>query len=201
MGVLLSLDLPTGWIKRGSQPDSYEMGIAKGEGYKSKNAATIKSIDTAINGFGTLMQTCLAGNYVGKRIRMSGYVKTKDADTARLWLRIDAIDSTSQKDSVTSITLGLSNMHPITGTTDWKKYDIVMDVPSHASRLAFGGSLSHTGQMWFDNLAFKIVDNTVRTTSTIPDEWQKSKMTRKQFEENTRSRPPQLLPTNLDFEK
>lgn len=207
IGITASLsliDLPNGWIKRGSKPDAYEMGIAKGEGYNSKNAATIKSIDKAVDGFGTLMQNCLAGNYVGKRIRMSGYVKTKDVDSsAGLWLRVDAIDSTSEKDSVASIMLGLSDMPSIRGNTNWKKYEIVMDVPSHASRLAFGGALNHIGQMWFDNVAFEIVDNTILTTSTItiPDEGRKSKMTRQQFEENSRSRPSQPLPTNLEFEE
>src|ERR1017187_3860125 len=88
--TLFSFDLPTGWFKAGDKPNSYEMGIDKGAGKDGKNAATIKSIDKKIEGFGTLMQDRLPGKYLGKRIRMTGMLKTKDvSDWAGLWLRID----------------------------------------------------------------------------------------------------------------
>jgi hypothetical protein len=54
--ALLSFDLPAGWFAAGSKPKSYEMGIDKGAGQDGKNAATIKSIEKMIKGFGTLMQ-------------------------------------------------------------------------------------------------------------------------------------------------
>ena len=76
--TLLSFDLPTGWFKAGDKPNSYDMGIDKGAGQNGTNAATIKSIDKKIDGFGTLMQNCLPDNYIGKRVRMSGFLKTKD---------------------------------------------------------------------------------------------------------------------------
>ena len=172
IAALLSFDLPTGWFKAGSDPKSYEMGIDKGAGQNGKNAASIKSTDKKIKGFGTLMQDCLPDKYLGKRIRLSGLVKTKDViDWSGLWLRID------KKGSETS--LGFDNMHDgkkdrsIKGTTDWTKYEIVLDVPLEASNIAFGALLVGTGQIWFDNLAFEIVDNSIPTTgfgkeATIP---------------------------------
>lgn len=181
--VFLSFDLPTGWFKAGSDPKSYEMGIDKGAGQDGKNAATIKSIDKKINGFGTLMQDCLPDKYLGKRIRMSGLVKTRDvSDWAGLWLRID------QKGSPE--TLGFDNMHDgkkdrsIKGTTEWTKYEIVLDVPLNSSNIAYGALIGGTGQIWFDNLNFEIVDNTVATTGSGKDELM-----------------PNKEPVNLDFEK
>jgi hypothetical protein len=53
------------------------MGVDKGAGQDGKNAATIKSIEKSIKGFGTLMQNCLPGKYAGKRVRMSGFMKSK----------------------------------------------------------------------------------------------------------------------------
>src|SRR6185312_6905409 len=111
--------VPKGWHKAGSSPKSYVMGIDKGAGKDGKNAAAIKSIDKKINGFGTLMQSCLPDKYVGKRIRMSGLLKTRNvSDWSGLWLRID------QKGS--DETLGFDNMHDgndrsIKGTSDWTK--------------------------------------------------------------------------------
>ncbi|HKZ37163.1 MAG TPA: hypothetical protein VJ184_05905, partial [Chryseolinea sp.] len=141
----------------GSEPKSYDMGVDKGAGKDGKNAATIKSIAADIKGFGTLMQDFPPDNFLGKRIRMSGFVKTKDVTGwSGLWLRIDQKGSREP--------LGFDNMHDgkidrsIKGTTKWKKYDIVLDVPSEASNLAFGALLVGTGQIWFDNLKFEIVD-------------------------------------------
>ena len=167
MGVLLSFDLPIGWIKRGSDPDKYEMGIEKGVGQNSKNAATIKSIEKKIDGFGTLMQTCLPGKYLSKRVKMTGYMKSKDVlGWASFWMRVDRSDTTLQGDSVLRKTVSFDNMEDrsIKGTTDWKKYEIVLDVPTNASRISFGGMLIGTGQICFDNLNFEIFDNSVPVT-------------------------------------
>ena len=138
--ALFSFDLPTGWFIAGSEPKSYDMGVDKGAGKDGKNAATIKSIAADIKGFGTLMQDFPPDNFLGKRIRMSGFVKTKDVTGwSGLWLRIDQKGSREP--------LGFDNMHDgkidrsIKGTTKWKKYDIMLDVPSEASNIAFGALL------------------------------------------------------------
>ncbi len=172
--TLFSFDLPTGWFKAGSNPKSYDMGIDKGAGQDGKDVATIKSIDKMIDGFGTLMQTSSAQKYLGQRVRMTGFVKSKDVkEKAGLWFRVD------QENSKKS--LAFDNMYdrPVTGTTDWKKYEIVLDVPLNASKLAYGALLSGTGQIWFDSLNFEIVDSTISTTG------------RKENKE----------PVNLNFEK
>ena len=161
--TLFSFDLPTGWFKAGDKPSSYEMGLDKGAGRDGKNAATIKSIDKKIDGFGTLMQDCLPDKYLGKRVRMSGWVKTKDvSEWSGLWLRIDQKDSKAGR--------SFDNMHDgkkdrsIKGTTDWAKYEIVLDVSTDATNMGYGALLSGTGQIWFTNLTFEVVDNTVPTT-------------------------------------
>lgn len=201
--VLFSLDLPKGWHKSGSKPNQYDMGIERETAYNSRSAATIKSIEKVFDGFGTLMQICIAGPYAGKKIRMSGYMKTKDVDSAWFWLRSDAVDSTSEKDSVITAMLALANMHErtIKGTTDWTRYDIVMDISPNASHLAFGAGLSGTGQMWFDNISFEIVDNTVTTTETITPDAERPgfKIPRERFQKAVAQYQPQ--PTNLDFEE
>ncbi len=186
--TLFSFDLPTAWFKAGNKPNSYDMGIDKGAGKDGKNAATIKSIDKKIDGFGTLMQDCLPGKYLGKRIRMTGLVKTKDvSDWAGLWLRIDT------KTPIKAVVF--DNMHDgkkdrsIKGTTDWKKYEIILNVPDNASNIAYGALLSGTGQIWFDNLNFEIVAPVILTTGI-------------EMETNSSTYTSHLKePVNLDFEK
>jgi len=181
--TLFSFDLPANWLKSGSNPKSYDMGIDKGAGKDGKNAATIKSIDKKIDGFGTLMQNCLPDKFLGKRVRMKGLMKTKDvSEWAGFWFRID------QKGS--DETLGFDNMHDgkknrsVKGTTDWTSYEIVLDVPLKASNLAYGALLAGTGQVWFEKLEFEVVGNNVPTTGNGPE---------------SVSVPKE--PTNLDFEK
>lgn len=178
--ALLSFDKPAGWFNAGSKPQSYEMGIDKGAGQSGKNAATIKSIDKSVDGFGTLMQQSSPDKYLGKRVKMTGFVKSENVATwAGLWLRVDQLGSKEA--------LSFDNMEnrPIKGTTGWKKYEIVLDVPENASLIAFGALLAGTGQIWFDNITFEIVDKSVQTTDL----------------KNVKSSVTQSDPTNLDFEK
>lgn len=178
--TLLSFDAPMGWFNAGSKPKSYEMGIEKGTGQNGKNAATIKSIDKKIDGFGTLMQQCLPNKYLGKRIKMTAFIKSENViNWAGLWLRVDQAGSQQP--------LSFDNMsnRPIKGTSDWTKYEIVLDVPSNASLLAYGVLLDGTGQIWFDNITFEIVADNVPSTGSI----------------NSKKSPTVDEPINLDFEK
>jgi len=177
--ALLSFDTPTGWFNAGSQPKSYEMGIDKGAGKDGGNAATIKSIDKKIVGFGTLMQQIKPDKYLGKRVRMTGFVKTENVTNwAGLWLRVD------QSNSQQPLSFDNMNDRTIKGTTDWKKYEIVLDVPRNASLIAYGALLNGTGQIWFDNITFEVVDDNIPTTGSL----------------NGRKPVTQDEPTNLGFE-
>ncbi len=129
------------------------------------------------------MQNSLPDKYIGKRIRMSGLLKKKDVSKwSGLWLRIDQKGSTEP--------LGFDNMHDgkkdrsIKGTTEWTRYEIVLDVPLNASQLAYGALLVGTGQVWFDNLNLEVVDDKVPVTGSGKGEI-----------------IPNKGPVNLDFEQ
>jgi hypothetical protein len=72
----------------------------------------------------------------------------------------------------------------IQGSSDWTRYDIVLDVPMNASNIAYGALLPGTGQIWFDDMKFEVVDKDVPTTG---------------MEEETMSTNKE--PVNLSFEK
>lgn len=175
--VLLSFSfnsLPEGWFIAGSKPGSYNMGIDNAVFKTGKSSATIQSTEKKIKGFGTLMQTCLADDYHGKKIRLSGFVKSEEVNGwAGLWMRIDS--------KTGSQSLGFDNMkeRAIKGTTDWINYEIVLSVPEDAGTLNFGALLSGTGQIWFDDLNIEVVSNKINNTgSTI-----KKKPTNLNFED------------------
>lgn len=152
-------DLPAGWFKAGSHPAEYEMGLDESVSRPGgKSSATVKGIASKMSGFGTLMQMSQPGQYLGRRVRLSGWVKSeKVTEWAGLWLRIDG---------ATNNVLGFDNMQgrPIKGTTDWTRYEIVLDVPPETARLAFGILLAGGGQVWMDDLQFEIVSTSVKAT-------------------------------------
>lgn len=177
--IFFSFDVPDGWIKRGSHPDSYEMGIDKGTGQDDKNSAAIKSKKDNIQGYGTLMQTSSPEKYLGKKIKMTGYLKTENVSGwTGLWLLVDDADSQP---------LSFDNMYDkgITGTTGWTKYEIILDVPVNASNLAYGALLNGSGQIWFDNITFEEAGS-----SDIKGEVK-----------NSDAKINNNEPVNLDFEK
>jgi hypothetical protein len=98
--------------------------------------------------FGTAMQWLAAGPHKGSRVRLTAYVKTVDvASWAGLWMRVDG----------PSGMLAFDNMQtrPITGTTDWARYAVTLDVPASARGIALGVLLEGKGKVWVDDVVLE----------------------------------------------
>lgn len=157
-------DLPQGWIRAGDHPGDYEMRMDPGAGRTGKASATIKGKGPSPAGFGTLMQSIEAGEYKGKRLRLSGWVKAAGiGEWAGLWMRVDG--PTPPGSSFPAM-LAFDNMQnrPIKGTSDWKRHEIVLDVAPEATFISFGILLSGAGQAWIDDLSLDAVGKDVSVT-------------------------------------
>jgi hypothetical protein len=151
---------PKGWGKNGSDPEAYDVGIDSTQPYKKPVSVYVKSIDpkAAEGQFGGMMQMCRADSFRGKRLKLSGYVKTRDVvGTANLWFRVDAENGI----------LAFDNMddRPIKGTTDWKEYSVVLDVPENAYALAYGIFIAGAGMAWLNDVQLIEVDSDVKSTN------------------------------------
>jgi hypothetical protein len=198
---------PIGWRARGPNPQDYEMGLdtkvyhgGKASGYiKSKSSATP---DT----YATLMQPMKADNYRGQRVRLSGYIKGNRIEgTAQLWMRVEG-------EQRTLLSFDNMNNRPLEGTTDWKRYEIVLDVPKNSASIAFGLLLGGKGQVWIDDLELKAVGQDIALTNmedevkADPEEMEKERSADKEgFERKLESWRRALQtalsePQNLDFE-
>lgn len=121
---------------------------------------TIKAISP--QGFATILSSTLPKKCLGKRIMYTAWVKSQNiGGWAGLWLRIDPENPSEMR------SLGFDNMsnRPIKGTTNWKRYSIVLDVPEQSANLVYGILLDGTGQVWIDYEGIKIVGNNVPLTS------------------------------------
>jgi len=155
--ALASAASPAGWFLAGKDPASYVMEQDSKTAHEGKTSARFASTREP-KGFGTMMQSFEPGEYRGKRVRLSAFVKSKQIrGWAGLWMRVDGPEARP---------LAFDNMQgrPIQGTSDWKRYDVVLDVDDTATGISFGVLLEGTGTLWLDEVKFQIVDASVPTT-------------------------------------
>ena len=148
-------DQPKDW---GGGGDGYELSRNEAEKHAGKASGCVKSTGEGTDGFGTLTQAFAADAYRGKRLRMTAYVKTGGVEGwSGLWMRIDGKEKSG---------LAFDNMmgRPVKGTTDWTKYEVVLDVPAEAEAIFFGYLVAGKGQGWVDDIAFDVVNNDVKAT-------------------------------------
>jgi hypothetical protein len=142
--------LPPAWLGGG---DGYEFAIDQKVAHGGKQSARVQYVGKAEpteTTFAALSQTILADAFRGGKVRLSGFVKTDKVEGwSGLWLRIDGADQT--KPPLAFDNMKTSN-RAITGTTEWKKYEIVLDVPKEATRVVLGLLLSGKGTAWVDDV-------------------------------------------------
>lgn len=138
---------------------AFEFGLDKTTKHSGTNSAYVKSVVPKSKEFGNLQQAFVPNNYLGKRLRMSGWVKTKlTSGTAQLWIRVDG---EWNNDATKPGTFDNMDDRPIKGTTDWTPYSLVVDVPETANHVAFGLMLIGTGKIWLDDVSFETVSKDV----------------------------------------
>jgi hypothetical protein len=112
--------------------------------------------------------------YRATKARLTAVLKADDVrGTGQLWLRADGADKQM---------LVLDNMceRALRGTVDWARYEIVLEVPKEATRLAMGALLFGAGRLEVAEMALEVADPSALVTSAP-------------------SVPPEA-PRNLDFE-
>jgi hypothetical protein len=145
---------PTGWRLTGNSASNYSITVDASAKYAGTGSCSILSKPDLLppaDGYGTLIQTFRADRYRARRIRLTAFIKTRGVErSAALWMRIDGREKSG---------LAFDNMRdrPITGTTDWGQYHVVLDLPPEAARIAFGVLLRGVGQVWADNFRFEVV--------------------------------------------
>ena len=101
---------------------------------------------SAARHYAVLSQSIRADHYLQRRIRLTGYIRTRDVQGwAGMWLRVDPLRGPA---------LEFDNMEkrPIRGTTPWTLYEITVEVPRDAHTLHFGVLLQGSGEVWLDDV-------------------------------------------------
>lgn len=116
-------------------------------------SAMLERTDTAPQSMnlGSLWQMIDAGRFAGRRIRLSGYLKTQEADSAGLRIRISRSEGGQLK-------FAHVDSARLEGTSDWQEVQIVADIPEDESVLSIEVVLEGRGRLWADDLSLSIVD-------------------------------------------
>ena len=158
-----------GWYKAGSKPESYEIGVET-EKYNNGDVYFMNSIAVVTEGFGTIMKDIKPDSYKGKRVKLSSFIKTENIESyAGMWMRIDSYEAGKM--------LGFDNMNnrPIKGTTDWKKYEITLDVPDNSAGIFYGVLAAGSGHVWLTEPTLEIVGEDIPVTNLLSEEYLKGK--------------------------
>lgn len=174
------LRLPDGWIARGA---AYDMGIDEAEPgaalIRSRYAAGDPAFGNKDCEAGLLMQCFLANGYRGKRISLRASLKAEEVDgAATIWMRVD-------RGMMDPLRFDNLEMRPsdgaLSGTVDWSRRRIVLDVPDDAESIFFGFYLRGTGRAWVREFALAEVGDDTPVTAN--------------------SKPEGFMPVNLDFSR
>ncbi len=147
------------WELAGNDLSCYQLDRDVVVTYAGKPTGRLMSVGEC-QSFGTMVQCIDPAAYAGKRIRFSAHVKARDVrDWAGLWMRVDG-------EGGCGTTLAFDNMNarPITGSVDWTRYDIVLDVAKEAKSICLGVLLQGQGEVWLSGVSFEAVNTAVPTT-------------------------------------
>jgi bifunctional DNase/RNase len=162
-----------GWKLAGNRPQEYALTVVPDDSGPGK-AASLRAKNANPDGFGTILQWCRADAYRGARVRLSAVVKAEGVvGMAGLWLRIDGPGPTLWYANVPwtradgpAARLGFDNMYdrPIKGTSDWRRYEVVLDVPEASAALYYGLLLHGGGRVWLAGMRLETVGPEVAVT-------------------------------------
>jgi hypothetical protein len=166
IGVAYGGDLPKGWYKFAKSPGTeVEAGTDEKVFHSKPNSFYLKC--TSGKG-GNINQEISGSEYAGKRIRLSAYLKSDNLVNdngygGQIW-------AYSFSGGELYMTSAAGN---IKGTTDWKEYSVVFDIPEDNPSVTYGLSVSGQGTVWIDSISWEVVDKAttpLKNASLKPNE-------------------------------
>ena len=101
--------------------------------------------------YGAIEQAVSVASLAGRKVRFSGWLKTRGADGvgASLMMLVDG--------SGGILTNNFMAGSEATGSREWQRYSITLGIPTNASGLRVGVMLQGAGTVWFDDAELEII--------------------------------------------
>jgi hypothetical protein len=145
---------------RDASVPGYELGHGFVRGRGDTPIAFIRSVDADPD---RASRTFSLPGYSGHRVRFALWARTiRVRDRAGIWVSVTAADRRVIAEA------GAAE-GPIRGSTDWRQYHVVVDVPEEATTVTLHATLEGPGQLWTDDFdvdAAPLADPSARPTAT-----------------------------------
>jgi hypothetical protein len=146
------LTVAMGWSA--AESPAYRASIDHRAAHSGRASLLLKSESGDVQGFAAV-QRIRAGAWRGKRIRLSGWLKSSGTDRGgALWLRIDMANGDYILD-------GMLESSP----AGWTRKEIVASVPVDAVGISFGVRMAGRGEVWADDFVLEPAPGTVPVTT------------------------------------
>ena len=183
--------LPTGWERSTvASANNYLITVDTSTKHEGNASASIKfGCGNDEESWTALSQSIAADDYRGKRVRLTGWLRTAEATHGGFFMRVDTDRG--------AVALDNMDNRAVKGTSDWKMYSIVLDVPTAATKIVFGPILAGKGQVWADDFKLDIVDHSISSTNIngLAGAWEEQQPPRSKATAEASKRP-----VNLGFE-
>lgn len=177
------------WTFWGGRNSAFNISIDNQVSQHGKKSARIEKVKPEYSeSVCNLMQRTVERKFSGKRIRVTGYIKSQElTDSAFLWVRVT--------DLVKKVNSEAGSMLSI-GSGDWKKVEMIFDVPEK-SEIFYGFWVKGMGKTWIDNVSLDIVNSSIpKTTTAINSPMTDVDLSNTPKDADLKDKPP----VNLDFE-
>jgi hypothetical protein len=141
---------PEGWFSFQHAGDpSYRYVVDTAEPHGGIHSLRIDNIGP--EPYGAVAQVVVATPHAGKVARLSGWLRTRDANDSGAGLTLLVMQG--------GATLAHNFMldAPVKGTTGWKRYSITLPVTPGADRIEIGAMMQGRGSLWFDDVELEFV--------------------------------------------
>lgn len=150
-----------GWGLTGTRPDAYEVRCDEVFTDCAIPILRTRAFKSEPFGMGSLTHSEGAETWRGRRVELKAELRSGAVDGwAGLWMRVDGKDGQ---------VLAFDNMQnrALRGTTSFRWYSVVLDVPVEAERVSFGVLLHGPGAVFVRELVFQEVDAHVSITDLV----------------------------------
>lgn len=141
-----SWEIPAGWTAQETVAKEYRVGRDRAIVHGGKSSLFLRSLVPKPTGVLTVTQVFATTAFSNKRVRLKAFLRTEGvAGATVLWL---ARTAKAARISVS-------------GTTSWKEYDLVTDVPEGGETMWIYIQLHGAGTVWADDFRFEAVSGSV----------------------------------------
>lgn len=126
-------------------PQSYAPELDTRSPFAGK--ASFRVTRTAVQFYGSLIQDLKATGLGGRRVELSAALRCKDVGKRGWKLFLNA-----------NVRASLAYSPGCTGTTDWQRDTVTLQLPANTKRLTVGATLLDAGTGWVDDVTVRLLD-------------------------------------------